>query len=618
MRRVRFAIRALCLATGLAAVLGLATCSPADRTQPACPPAADPVARLEGLPFSRFVDEAFLLIVSRSPQAVTYHGLAGRLGVRNDALDDYSSAYSEQTATLIRALERQSTIYDRNKLSWDEQITFDAWMDYLERVKRSLVLSNALLLAWYLDELCVDLRLALSVYHPFRTTSDVLDYLARLESVDEQLDQILGALEAAVSLGECPSREALIAPVSELEALRTRDLSSHVLYRALWNNLSHIASMDVAARKDYLGQARRILTREVIPAADRFCKRLLELSTSASAVSGISEYEGGNDYYQAVIGGVLGLAVSPLRVHEMALAEVALRRDEYIRAAENLSLPADRGIYAVQGIAARNAGWIQGNRAVAERYTELIEEIRAAIAGAFHSIPSDAISVEVSNDELTTYANAALDGSRPATFLCSYFGGEQACLMRALACHEVYPGHHLQRTVARRTSLPLVRRIGNQDGFIEGWAEYAERLARELGVYREDPDGLLGELWLKLSTAVAAVIDTGMHGLGWNEDQAARYAAQVLGEPMENAHYRVKHVAAHPGESIPYFVGEMKFLELRSWAQTRLGDRFDLAEFHDAVLGVGVVPLSVLERVVRAYIDGALQRPDGEAASGGA
>ena len=584
----------------VAVILGVASCSSPDRSPPRSVPAAataDPTASLTGLPFSQFVDQAFLLIVARSPQSVTFYGLADRLGTRNDKLNDYSQTYRARTANLVRNVASQTGSYDRSLLARDEEITYDAWVNYLHEAEFGAFSAEPLAVALYLDETCTDLRLTLSVFHPFRTAEDVEDYLARLASVDAQLDQLLGILDLAVSEGECPARQIVIAPVSELEALRTPDIGSHIFYRTLANNLHRVPSMTPASRKEYLKRARAIVVKEVIPAADRFCDRLIALSGSAPEWGW-----GGDDDYNHAVGRWLGLAFSSDEVHRMALAEADLRKAELLKAAETLSLSMAKGIDATMNDVVQQSTWFMGDKEIAGRYAELIDELRAATAGAFRRVPEDPVGVAVSNDNVTCYVASSIDGSRHAQLLSPYTGQVPSCLMRMLASHEVYPGHHLQRVVARDASLPLVRRIGRVLGFTEGWASYAERLAREAGAYREDPGGLLGELWGELELAVAAVVDTGMNGLGWSAERAAAYVARTLEQSEEDATDTVAHLAATPGGMIPYFVGQMKFLELRSRARAKLGTRFNLPEFHDVVLREGVIPLSTLEQVVDDYI----------------
>ncbi len=584
----------------VAVILGVASCSSPDRSPPRpAPPTAtaDPTASLANLPFSQFVDQAFLLIEARFPQSVTFHGLAERLGTRSDMLDDYSQAYRARTADLVRGIASRTGSYDRALLAQDEKITYDAWMNYLHGAEFGAFSDEPLAMALYLGEACTSLRLTLSVFHPFRTAEDVEDYLARLASVDAQLDQLLGILDLAVSEGGCPSRQVVIAPVSELVALRTPAIGSHIFYRTLTGNLHRVPSMTPASRREYLERARAIVVKEVIPAADRFCDRLIALSGSAPEWGWA-----GDDDYDHAVGRWLGLEFSSDEVHDMALAEADRRKAELLKAAETVSLSMAKGIDATLNEVVQQSTWFMGDKEIAGRYAELIDELRAATAGAFRRVPEDPVGVTVSNDIVTCYIASSIDGSRHAQLLSPYTGQVPGCLMRRLASHEVYPGHHLQRVVARDASLPLVRRIGRVLGFTEGWASYAERLAREAGVYREDPGGLLGELWAELELAVAAVVDTGIHGLGWSAARAAAYVVRTLEQSEEDAMGTVALLAATPGAAIPYFVGQMKFLELRSRAQTELGARFNLPEFHDVVLREGVIPLSTLEQVVDDYI----------------
>ncbi len=169
--------------------------------------------------------------------------------------------------------------------------------------------------------------------------------------------------------------------------------------------------------------------------------------------------------------------------------------------------------------------------------------------------------------------------------------------LRTLVYHETVPGHHFQLALAaENTDLPAFRRIG-AFGFItasgEGWALYAERFAAEDGWYEGDPAGLLGQLGSALFRARRLVVDTGLHSLGWTREQAVDFGI----EPNEVDRYVV-----YPGQACSYMIGQLKIVELRERAREALGDRFSTHEYHNVVLGLGVVPLTILEQEVDAYI----------------
>jgi uncharacterized protein (DUF885 family) len=168
--------------------------------------------------------------------------------------------------------------------------------------------------------------------------------------------------------------------------------------------------------------------------------------------------------------------------------------------------------------------------------------------------------------------------------------------------HEAVPGHHFEVTNAEsRTELPMVRRTGSVTAYREGWALYSERLADEMGLYSDDLSRL-GMLMMDSTRAGRLVVDTGLHAKGWSRQQAIDYL--LANTPMAPHHVvsEVDRYLAAPGQALAYMVGRLEIQRLRRFAEAELGDRFDIRDFHEAVLGEGPVPLSVLAELIEEWV----------------
>jgi uncharacterized protein (DUF885 family) len=176
--------------------------------------------------------------------------------------------------------------------------------------------------------------------------------------------------------------------------------------------------------------------------------------------------------------------------------------------------------------------------------------------------------------------------------------------MPTTAYHEAIPGHHFQMAIAQEMDLPSFRNDLFFNGYGEGWALYAERLAWEMGLYEDDPYGNVGRLRLELLRAVRLVADTGIHAKRWTREETSAYMGETVGGlSVETDRYIVL-----PAQATGYKIGMIKILELRQRAMDQLGDQFDLKEFHRLVLGNGSMPLEILERVVDDYIEAKLDQ----------
>ena len=174
--------------------------------------------------------------------------------------------------------------------------------------------------------------------------------------------------------------------------------------------------------------------------------------------------------------------------------------------------------------------------------------------------------------------------------------------IEALAYHEGVPGHHLDGAVTSQLKdLPAFRRFGGFTAWSEGWGLYAEKLGKDMGFYT-DPYRDFGRLQLELHRAIRLVVDTGLHDKRWTREQAIQYVLDNSADAPGGVVKAIERYAIFPGQATAYMVGRLKISELRDKAQKELGPKFNMADFHDAVLLSGAVPMDVLEENVNAYI----------------
>jgi uncharacterized protein (DUF885 family) len=202
------------------------------------------------------------------------------------------------------------------------------------------------------------------------------------------------------------------------------------------------------------------------------------------------------------------------------------------------------------------------------------------------------------------YMSASDDGSRPATYYINTYRPEEQSKagVEATAFHEAYPGHHLQISIAKeQASGHPVQRYFGSSGFSEGWGLYSERLAAEMGAYGLDIDRL-GLLSNEALRAGRLVVDSGMHQLGWTRQQAVEYLEEHTAESPSSIQAEVDRYIAVPGQATAYMLGNLEIRRLRQRAETALGDRFEIRDFHDRVLEDGAVTLSMLGAKIDRWI----------------
>jgi uncharacterized protein (DUF885 family) len=204
------------------------------------------------------------------------------------------------------------------------------------------------------------------------------------------------------------------------------------------------------------------------------------------------------------------------------------------------------------------------------------------------------------------YFPPAEDGSRPGTYFINRRNATEQSRVEAesVAFHEAIPGHHLQLAIASElVGLPAFRRhLTGSTSYIEGWGLYAERLADEMGLYSGDVDRL-GMLAADSWRAGRLVVDTGLHAKGWSRERARDYLGTNAPVGVDELEAEVDRYVAIPGQAVSYKIGQREIVALRADAESRLGSRFDIRGFHDAVLGSGGVTLPVLRQIVHAWVE---------------
>ena len=202
------------------------------------------------------------------------------------------------------------------------------------------------------------------------------------------------------------------------------------------------------------------------------------------------------------------------------------------------------------------------------------------------------------------YSRGAPDGSRPGVFYAhlSDMRAMPKTLLEAIAYHEGNPGHHMQISIAQElTEIPVFRTLTFHTAYVEGWALYSELLAKEMGAYEDDYSNF-GRLSTEIWRAVRLVVDTGIHAKGWSEEQAIAYFRENTAVADGAVQSEVRRYTVWPGQATAYKIGMLKILELREFAQTSLGPKFDIRAFHDTVLGGGSLPLTLLEKRVKRWV----------------
>lgn len=596
---------------GLIAVAGLAIlgCTLAQPTYTSVGPSWSPpsltevAASLDGLNFDQFIETSYEQYLLRFPEVLTHYGLAGRLGVRNDLLNNYSEVYLAETQVIESLILEQLQTFDRSELTAAQQLTYDVCLWYWDDIVRSQEFAELdyLVTHYYITSRDWSTFDLLTVAHPLYSKRDVEDYVARLGQVEIQFDQLVEGLISRANQGIVAPDLILAQAISNLRGLVFASSTSHPFYTTLATATQSMEDISSSERADILADAQVIVAEQVIPAYRRLYDKLGELRQDAPQAIGYGEQPNGLAYYDYALRHQNQTELTAPEIHELGLTQVARLQSQIHDVAVQAGYSEELSISQIYAQVARNGGSRSG-AAIVETYEEILERAKSNLTGIFNRLPR--ATVVVVPDPIGGYYRAS-NGSRPAEFAAPASGSQPYYSMPTLTYHETIPGHHLQIGLASELPLPLIRNVEVFLGFTEGWALYSERLAYELGWYDDDVYGNLGRLSDEMMRAVRLVVDTGVHAMGWTYNNAVDYFAENTGKTIGYARNQIQRYIVWPGQSTSYMIGFLKILELRDQMQQAQGDAFDLADFHSLVLEDGSMPLEILERRIQEAIDAA-------------
>jgi prolyl oligopeptidase len=325
---------------------------------------------------------------------------------------------------------------------------------------------------------------------------------------------------------------------------------------------------------------------------------------------GIKDTPDGDQYYRNRIAHFTTIVnQQPTNIHNIGQAEVKRIRAEMEKTLEGINFLGNLDQFLVF-LRTDDRFYYKTPEELFAAYEKTARAIEPQLPKLFGKLPKTPFGIRAipaaSAPTTTTayYQPPSLDGSRQGYYYVNLYKPESRPIweIEALTAHESVPGHHLQIALSYELKgIPEFRRNAGYTGFVEGWALYSESLGSELGLYT-DPFQKIGQLNYDMWRAVRLVVDTGIHQFGWTREQAIYFFKQNTGKSDQDIQNEVDRYISWPGQALAYKIGQLRIQTLRSEAEKALGERFDVRAFHDKLLGMGPLPLAVLEVEMRAWI----------------
>lgn len=566
-----------------------------------------------------FLGKELVVSLINSPEALTYIGIFDKfnwLTKHNSKLTVPKEDDLENEIIKTQEILKKLYKYNNNNLSDTQKITKKiAIFDYENNLKELEDFPHHDYPLNQIGGIHLNTIEFMSDMHPVRSKSEADDFIKRVNLIKSVYEGVIEDLEKQSLVGIYPPEFVYERVINQLDKFISYSYDEHPLYSQFSKKIK-LLDLSKSEKERYEQDLKNAIDFSITPGFKLLRNFMLKTQKNANKNHGIWSQPNGDEYYKLKIRTFTTTDYSPEEIHQMGLYEVKRISNRMKEILVSLGFDETKSVGELMNELNENPEFLYEDtpdrkERIVKDYTNMVNEAIEVMTDYFHTMPKAGVIVkavpEYSEQSAAGgyYQAPALDGSRPGVFYANLYDIKQTPTysMRTLTYHEATPGHHHQIAHSlENEDLTMYRRFGyGTSAFSEGWALYAEQLALEVGL-ADDPYDELGILQSELFRANRLVVDTGMHYKKWTKEKAMDYMKSVTGMSDTEVRVEIERYIVWPGQALSYKVGMIKILELREKAMKALGQRFDLKDFHSAVLDHGNPPLFIVEDMVDEMI----------------
>lgn len=565
--------------------------------------------------FNEYLDARFDEFLSYSPEGLAHYGKKEQYGKLDDHTEAFRLKLHERSRAVLKEFNKQ---FDRESLEPQAQLSYDLFKKDLERGINDFQWKNYRYSVNQQGGVHSNLPTFMINIHRVDTEQDLQDYISRLKEFKRVFTEVGDQVLRSKGAGIVPPKFVypyVYESIKKVTGGKPFDKTKNdsPLFADFKAKLKKL-KLSAEKNKSYTAQAEAALKNEVADAYQALLMVMQQVEKEATTDDGAWKFPRGEEFYNSRLNRYTTTNLTADEIHTIGLQNVARLRGEMEAIKTRLGfkgtlqeffiqLRKDPKQYFPNTEAGRKAylrlanSYLDAvNKKVPEYFRltpkapmeiRAVEKFREASAGkAFYNQPSD-------------------DGSRPGIYYVNLSDMKNVPNFEAeaLLYHEGTPGHHFQIALAiELRGLPKMRRYNYYTAYTEGWGLYTERLAKDMGGYK-DVYSELGRLSMEMTRACRLVVDTGIHAKKWTREQAISFFNDNLPVAPDAQKEQIERYIIWPGQATAYMIGMLKILDLRAQAQNALGDKFDYRDFHDVVLENGALPLDILETNIKSYVE---------------
>jgi uncharacterized protein (DUF885 family) len=450
----------------------------------------------------------------------------------------------------------------------------------------------------------IDLPQLVSVLS-FQSVKDYDDYIARLKQIPRAFDETVIQMRKGMAEGLMPPRILLEKVVTQANGIATQTPDASPFAQPFAKFPDSIPAADQTRLR---AQGIAAIRDSVLPSYMKFTTFVREeYAPKGRADPGVWSLLNGPERYAFRVKESTTTDLTPEEIHQIGLAQVKEIEARMLQVVHQLGFK-DLKSFSVS-LPGNPQVHVHSRKEILDLYQKYVDQMYLKLPTMFGRLPKaklDILPIEEFREKeaSTSYTQGAQDGSRPAHIMVNTSNFEKGTTLdiETTTYHEGVPGHHMQIAIAQELpQLPPFRQNENYTAYTEGWALYSERLGKEVGFF-QDPYSYYGHLQDDMLRAIRLVVDTGFHYKHWTRQQVVDFFHDHSAIDEAEVQSETDRYMAWPAQALGYKIGQLEILKLRQYAKDQLGDKFNLSNFHDEVLGAGALPMDVLSTRIHEWV----------------
>ena len=444
---------------------------------------------------------------------------------------------------------------------------------------------------------------------PFKTTKDYDNWLKRIDAFVIWMNTAEKNFREGMKQNVVLPKKLVVKMIPQMhsEEIITEDFDKNIFYGPIKKMPKNFSAKD---KEKYKILYQEAISSKIIPAYQKMGDFLeKEYLPKARNTDGINALPNGKNIYEYYAKSWTTTNKTPEEINKIGLQQVAMLRAEMEKVKTQLGFKGSLEEFLTSLKTDKKAMPYKTPEEVIAAFNGILKKIEPKLPSMFSKFPKTPFEIRRTEkfreaSASAEYKQGTPDGKRPGIFYTPIPDATKYNVtngFESLFLHEAIPGHHYQVSLQQEnTEIPKFMRFGWFGAYGEGWAHYTETLGPEFGLYT-DPYQKMGYLSDQMLRAVRLVVDTGIHTGKMTREEAIKYYLSNISDSEEGATAAIERYMAIPGQALGYKIGSLKILELRAKYQKQLGNKFNLAKFHDEILNQGCLPLSVLERKMELW-----------------